>query len=686
MSFIVTGGYWEDQGYYESYSDPQFDAGARTIIELAADGGFSFTVKQAVGIICGLNNVDNDADYLEIEHAFYIENGQARVVENGVFKTGFSSYSIASVFLIERIGGVVSYRIDGVLKYTSLLASSGTVFLDCSLFAANDTVSLENVLVYNSIEPLSVALPKPVVNFLETSDTSLLIIEIGKPTLYIEEELVYELFIGVPSPQLTLLVEGENQLIFELPQPTIYIRETLIVPDYAILQFSVPTPQLRLNEDENLSLGIALPTPSVVLSEVPDFCHLTLPAPLIGFQEAVQDFILGDWPTWTLLAGNYVGEVVITPPAPILDAAGTVSTTGARLKLPEPVVTAYGGAITALRVPSPILTTATTQIGFATVAVTLPEPILTASGFSGIGATAVLEMPDALLTAQGGAVAAMEASSPTLAATGTVSQLATVALQMPLPDLSATGTVAGIGRVAITLPEPLFYAGIGNHVALEVPMVVLTSSGRVSASVAQNAAAAAHAAAIIAQAAAAAAIGTPGEVAALEAEAVALAAAVAAQAEVETTYAVNLSTGAVTTLLLGGFDKLVSAHGRLYGLKDGALTRLEGEVDGTDTPIPVTIRFAPSTFGTNFVKRMPALYLSMREYDGATLELVADEIKTWRYRTNTDTAPAYGTHRFSLGAGVKFHTAGLILKNRNGGKFSLGGLDPLIEVLSRRPR
>ncbi len=402
----------------------------------------------------------------------------------------------------------------------------------------------------------------------------------------------------------------------------------------------------------------------------------------------LEALINGAEPTGALLRSATLSEAQGTMiiPSPILEAEGTVSITGGRLKLPEPVVTAYSGARASLRMPSPLLTTATTQIGFATVGITLPEPSLTATGLTGISATAALEIPEPLVSAQSGAVAALEMSSPVLTATGTVTQLATVALQMPLPDLQATGHVDGIGTVAITLPEPLFYAGVGNHVALEVPMVVLTSSGRVSASVAQNAAAAAHAAAIIAQAAAAAAIGTPGEAAALEAEAVALAAAVAAQAEVETTYAVNLSTGAVTTLLLGGFDKLVSAHGRLYGLQDGALTRLEGEVDGTDTPIPVTIRFAPSTFGTNFVKRMPALYLSMREYDGVTLELVADEIKTWRYRTNTDTAPAYGTHRFSLGAGVKFHTAGLILKNRNGGKFSLGGLDPLIEVLSRRPR
>ena len=61
----------------------------------------------------------------------------------------------------------------------------------------------------------------------------------------------------------------------------------------------------------------------------------------------------------------------------------------------------------------------------------------------------------------------------------------------------------------------------------------------------------------------------------------------AAQTQVETTYAVNLTTGAVTTLLLGGFDKLMTAHGRLYGLKNGELTRLEGDIAVSYTHLDV---------------------------------------------------------------------------------------------------
>ena len=300
MAFIVTGGHWEDQGYYEDYSNPQWDAGARTIAELTADGSFTFTVGQATGIVCGFNDVDNDADYLEIDHAFYIENGIAKVIENGVFKTSFSSYSTGALFKIERIDGVIRYYVDSVLLYTSLLPSTGTVFLDCSLFAARDTIILNEITVYNSSETLEIVLPKPTIGFNENDDTANIIIELSSPSVSLEELSVYELYITLPSPKIDFLVDGESQLLFNLPKPSIYIREALIVPDYATLQFSVPKPQLRLNEEENLSLTIDLTTLDIVISEVSDFCHIELPKPIVGLQDALQNFFFMEWPQWSL--------------------------------------------------------------------------------------------------------------------------------------------------------------------------------------------------------------------------------------------------------------------------------------------------------------------------------------------------------------------------------------------------
>lgn len=669
MSFIVTGGYWQDQGYYTSYSNPQFDAGARSVEELTADGAFTFTVGQATGIICGLNAVDNDADYLEIEHAFYVENGKVRVVENGVFKTAFSNYTTGAVFKIDRIGSTVRYFVNNVLHYTSLLVSTGTVFLDCSLYAANDTVILGGIEAYDRLEftlpktalyleealALEIPLPNPSVILLETD--SQLVFDLPKPTLYLEEALSLsislpeptlaliadeDLHITLPKPELLVWDEDTSTLIFTLPKPTLYIRETLIVPDYSILQFSIPNPQLRLNEEENLSLEIAVPAPAVVISQDSDFLHITLPSVSVGLQEAVQDLFVLSWPKWLMTCVIPINEALWTLPTPTFSAKGTRHTSSSSLPVPAPTFAARGGGVSAFSMPAPVFAAAGTVQQVGRFAATLPEPVFAATGLVGSVGDFVVTVSAPQMTGLGGAVSAWVMPAPVFAATGKVAHIATAALQIPAPILVATGTVYNLGRATLVMPSPVFYAGKGNEFIVEVAAPILVATGTYRGTTAETTA--------------------------------------------ETTYAVNLNTGAVTQLLLGGFDKLVAAHGRLYGLKDGALTRLDGDVDGTDTVIPATIRFAPQTFGTNAVKRISDVYWSARETAGMTMELVADEKTVWRYQTATDTAPAYGTHKVKTGRGVVFHTAGFVVRNRNGGTLDIGGGEFMVSPLTRKPR
>jgi hypothetical protein len=239
--------------------------------------------------------------------------------------------------------------------------------------------------------------------------------------------------------------------------------------------------------------------------------------------------------------------------------------------------------------------------------------------------------------------------APILTATGKVEGLARIELTVPAPELTATGTVGGVMSVVLEVPAPILTAtgivGAIAQVVLIVPSPILTASASVSPGV-----------------------GLPATTVALE-----------------TTYTINLTTGAVTTLLLGEFTKLITAHGRLYGLRAGTLVRLDGNLDGAAT-IPATVRFAPHTFGTNRAKRLSTVYFDTREDDGLTLDVIPDENTTWRYQTVTDNAKAYGTHKVKIGRGLKFHTAGLVLYNRNGGRMDVGGMELLVEPLSRRPK
>jgi hypothetical protein len=253
---------------------------------------------------------------------------------------------------------------------------------------------------------------------------------------------------------------------------------------------------------------------------------------------------------------------------------------------------------------------------------------------------AALLWPTRTLTAHGSSHVELTWPTRTLTAAGTLEIVGTASLTWPARTLTADGLLGGVGTATLTWPVRTLAAigltgGLGT-VALAWPTRVLVATG--------------------------------------------------SGAKTETTYAINLSTGAVTQLLLGAFDKLVTAHGKLYGLRDGALIYLGGDTD-QGTEIPVTIRFAPQQFGTNLAKRIDGqVYLNTRENDGVTLTIIEDETESWQYQTNTDAAPAMGTHRVKVGRGITFHSLGLTVQNRAGGRLDIGGLEIPIIPLSRRPK
>lgn len=156
-------------------------------------------------------------------------------------------------------------------------------------------------------------------------------------------------------------------------------------------------------------------------------------------------------------------------------------------------------------------------------------------------------------------------------------------------------------------------------------------------------------------------------------------------ATTETTYVVNLTTGAITQWRIGACDKLVMAHGALYGLRaDGVLVRMGG-ADDAGAAIPATLRFAPQTFGVNQAKRLGEVYLSLRAAQGITLTLIADETTAWSYPASPPApSPALRPHKVKVGKGVVFHSLGLVVTNLDGGDFTLGGMELPLQLLARR--
>ena len=117
-----------------------WNAGARSIAELAGNGAATFQVPAAVGAVVGFNDVDKDAGYLSIKHGIYFRRQIFQVIELGVPKGTEATFTGTDTFKIERTGGRVRYFKNDALIYTSLEPSTGTVFLDASMYSGGDTI------------------------------------------------------------------------------------------------------------------------------------------------------------------------------------------------------------------------------------------------------------------------------------------------------------------------------------------------------------------------------------------------------------------------------------------------------------------------------------------------------------------------------------------------------------------
>lgn len=152
-------------------------------------------------------------------------------------------------------------------------------------------------------------------------------------------------------------------------------------------------------------------------------------------------------------------------------------------------------------------------------------------------------------------------------------------------------------------------------------------------------------------------------------------------------FSVNVTTGAMTALpVLAGVVGLYHAHGILYGrTAAGALLAFDVPA-ATATPVNATIRTAADSFGSIMQKRFEKLYVATRGEDGFSVGVLVDETEMWNYVTPADPVSGLTAHKVDVGRGPTFTTASLQLVNANGESAVVGGIYPVVNTLSRRPK
>ena len=89
----------------------------------------------------GLNRGSQNPAYYELDFAFYLNlAGQLLIYENGVRRGPLTAYATGNSLRIVVEGGVVRYRRNGTLVYTSLVAPSYPLVVDTSLYDPGATL------------------------------------------------------------------------------------------------------------------------------------------------------------------------------------------------------------------------------------------------------------------------------------------------------------------------------------------------------------------------------------------------------------------------------------------------------------------------------------------------------------------------------------------------------------------
>jgi hypothetical protein len=86
----------------------------------------------------GLGTGDTDQGFADIEHAIYTYpgTGSLYIYEGGVYRAGGGAYAVGDKLRVAVEGGLVKYRKNGVLVYSSTVPPTYPLNVDTSLYSA----------------------------------------------------------------------------------------------------------------------------------------------------------------------------------------------------------------------------------------------------------------------------------------------------------------------------------------------------------------------------------------------------------------------------------------------------------------------------------------------------------------------------------------------------------------------
>jgi hypothetical protein len=119
----------------------------------AGDGYAEFTVTDAYYSISllGLSHQDTNQDYPEMDYVIHPSgSGTLYIYENGTLRGSFGPYAPGDKLRVAVEGGVVKYRRNGVLLYTSTIAPTYPLLVDTAFYSPGAYV--EGVVISGQLQ------------------------------------------------------------------------------------------------------------------------------------------------------------------------------------------------------------------------------------------------------------------------------------------------------------------------------------------------------------------------------------------------------------------------------------------------------------------------------------------------------------------------------------------------------
>jgi hypothetical protein len=121
-----------------------WNAGAASSQSLASgDGYVEITASETNTYrLLGLSNGDSNVDYTDIDFAIYpAVSGQLFVYEKGVGRGSFGSYVTGDKLQVAVESGVVKYKRNGLIFYTSTASPTYPLLVDSALYSSGATLN-----------------------------------------------------------------------------------------------------------------------------------------------------------------------------------------------------------------------------------------------------------------------------------------------------------------------------------------------------------------------------------------------------------------------------------------------------------------------------------------------------------------------------------------------------------------